>query len=84
MPSCPRAASGHAATPPSAASNSRRPMTGMRPSRARCVMGLAGGERLLDRGRHRGGHRGRRPHRPRHREHAPGFSRRPRGVCKAI
>src|SRR6516165_1323379 len=38
---CARAASGHAATaPPSAASNSRRPMvTIMRPSRARCVEG---------------------------------------------
>src|SRR5262250_1611930 len=33
-----RAASGHAAAPPSAASNSRRPMvTVIRPSRARCV-----------------------------------------------
>ena len=37
---CARAASGHAAAPPSAASNSRRPMvTVMRPSRARCVKG---------------------------------------------
>src|SRR5262249_34069797 len=38
---CARAASGHAAAaPPSAASNSRRPMvTVMRPSRARCVDG---------------------------------------------
>jgi len=36
---CPcAAASGHAAAPPSAASNSRRPMvTVIRPSRARCV-----------------------------------------------
>ena len=36
---CARAASGHAtAVPPSAASNSRRPMvTAMCPSRARCV-----------------------------------------------
>src|SRR6516164_1342190 len=35
---CARAASGHAAAPPSAASNSRRPMvTVIRPSRARCV-----------------------------------------------
>src|SRR6516225_4098154 len=40
-PCCARAASGHAATaPPSAASNSRRPMvTVIRPSRARCVKG---------------------------------------------
>ena len=39
--SCARAASGHAAAaPPSAASNSRRPMvTVIRPSRARCVKG---------------------------------------------
>src|SRR5262249_42041276 len=38
---CARAASGHAAVaPPSAASNSRRPMvTVIRPSRARCVKG---------------------------------------------
>src|SRR5262245_37910891 len=38
---CPAAANGHAATaPPSAASNSRRPMvTVIRPSRARCVKG---------------------------------------------
>src|SRR5262249_30680618 len=37
---CARAASGHAAAPPSAASNSRRPMvTVIRPSRARCVEG---------------------------------------------
>ena len=37
---CARAASGHAAAPPSAASNSRRPMvTVIRPSRARCVRG---------------------------------------------
>src|SRR5262249_19911793 len=35
---CARAASGHAAAPPRAASNSRRPMvTVIRPSRARCV-----------------------------------------------
>src|SRR5262249_8793768 len=35
---CARAASGHAAAPPSAASNCRRPMvTVIRPSRARCV-----------------------------------------------
>src|SRR5215467_174047 len=37
---CALAASGHAAAPPSAASNSRRPMvTVIRPSRARCVKG---------------------------------------------
>src|SRR6516225_8370699 len=37
---CARAASGHAAAPPSAASNSRRPMvTVIRSSRARCVKG---------------------------------------------
>ena len=37
---CARAASGHAAAPPSAVSNSRRPMvTVIRPSRARCVKG---------------------------------------------
>src|SRR5215471_3793179 len=37
---CARAASGHAAAPPSAANNSRRPMvTAIRPSRARCVDG---------------------------------------------
>src|SRR5262249_20580167 len=37
---CARAASGHAAAPQSAASNSRRPMvTVIRPSRARCVKG---------------------------------------------
>ena len=38
---CPRAATGHAAAaPPSAASNSRRPMvTVIRPSRVRCVNG---------------------------------------------
>jgi len=36
--SCPRAASGHAAVPPSATSNFRRTiMTVIRPSRARCV-----------------------------------------------
>jgi hypothetical protein len=39
-PCCAHAASGHAAAPPSAASNSRRPMvTVIRPSRARCVKG---------------------------------------------
>ena len=40
-PCCPRAARGHAAAaPPSATSNSRRPMvTVIRPSRARCVKG---------------------------------------------
>ena len=37
---CARAATGHAAAPPSATSNSRRPMvTVIRPSRARCVNG---------------------------------------------
>jgi hypothetical protein len=37
---CARAASGHAAAPPSATSNSRRPMvTVIRPSRVRCVNG---------------------------------------------
>src|SRR6516225_2781529 len=39
-PCCARAVSGHAAAPPSAVSNSRRPrVTVIRPSRARCVNG---------------------------------------------